>query len=174
MVTLVRFGAVEPDLTTSLVQSIEGFFSSLDIEEDLRPQIRALHRRLPAGIPDQNQGDFLLSRIEGFSGNIVLGITDIAFDDPNLPRRVFGYGRIGRGVLSTYRFRRESENRHLFFHRMNKEIIKILAMSCGLSHCHDTSCIVMYHRTMDEIDRNTSICRNCRQQIVGSLASYLR
>jgi predicted Zn-dependent protease len=173
VVSLVRFGAVEPDLAGSLVRSIDGFFCFLGMNEDLQPEIRQSRRRLPTKIPYQYQGDFLLSYIEDFSGNIVVGVTDIAFYDPNLPRNVFGYGSSGRGVLSTYRFRRESENRGLLYERLNKEIIKILALACDLPRCHDNSCVVVYHRTMVDIDRNKTVCLKCRQTFVRSLESYL-
>jgi predicted Zn-dependent protease len=173
VVSLVRFGTVEADLAENLARSIDGFLRFLDIPGKDLPKIRQLSRRLPAGIPDQHQGDFLLSSLESLSGNIVLGISDIAFYDPGLPRNIFGYGNGGRGVLSTYRFRRESENRRILSDRLNKEIIKILAMACGLSRCLDPSCIVVYHRTMEDIDRNTTVCPACRQRFVRSLESYL-
>jgi predicted Zn-dependent protease len=173
VVSLVRFGTAEADLADSLARSIDGFFRFLDIPGEDLPQIRQSSRRLPAGIPDQHQGDFLLSSLGGHSGNIVLGFTDIPFYDPSLARNIFGYGSGGRGVLSAYRFRRESENRRLLSDRLNKEIIKILALACGLSRCQDPSCIVVYHRTMEDIDRNTTVCPGCREKFVGSFELFL-
>ncbi len=160
-------------MTEGLAGSVHDFFRYIGKIEVHLPEIRQSSRRLPAGIPDQHQGDVLLSSLEGYAGSIVLGVTDIAFYDPGLPRNVFGYGSGGRGVLSTYRFRRESKNRRLLSDRLNKEIIKILALACDLSRCKDPSCIVVYHQTMEDIDRNTTVCPNCRQKFVRSLESYL-
>jgi len=172
-VNLVRFGNVEPELLESLARSVAGYFRTLEEEMSIQPTILRSRRWLPEKIPDQYQGDFLLSHLEAVPGNIVIGITDIVFFDPHLPRKVFGYGSSGRSIISTYRFRRESESRRVLYDRLNKEIIKIFAMACDLPVCNDTECIVMYHKSMEDIDKNTRVCPKCRQKIVKSLEYYM-
>lgn len=173
VVSLVRFGAVERDLVANLTRSLDGFFHMLGNTDIVQPSIRQFHRRIPPLLPVQNQGDFLLSDLDGISSSIIIGISHIPFYDPLLPRHVFGYGYRGRGVLSTFRFKKESENRILYHERLNKEVIKILALACDLPRCHDRNCIVVYHRTMEDIDRNTSVCKACREKFLKSLKSYL-
>ncbi len=173
VITLVRFDTVETDLGENLVRSVEGVFRYLNGDDDRPPVVRHCHRRLPPGMPAARQGDFLLSHIRGISGNIVLGITDTGFFDPRLPRFVFGYGYGGRGVLSTFRFRRETGNCRQLYERLNKEIVKILALSCDIPQCSDPRCIAVYHRTMEDIDRNTIICPSCRKALGTSLRHYL-
>jgi predicted Zn-dependent protease len=173
VVNLVRFGTVEQDLLESLARSVEGFLRFIGEEGIVQPTVLRSRRCLPAGLPDQYQGTFLLSHLESVPGNIAVGVTDIVFYDPNLPRRVFGYGSGGRSIISTFRFRRESDNRRILYERLNKEIIKILSMACDLPICSDRQCIVMYHRFMEDIDKNTTVCPTCRQKFVKSLEWYL-
>lgn len=173
VINLVRFDTVEPDLADSLVVSLEGFFRFIGEDEFARPEVRQSRRCLPAKLPDNYQGSFLLNILDNVAGNIVIGITDAVFSDPNLPRKVFGYGSGGRAVISTYRFRRESSNRRLLYERLDKEIVKILALACDLPVCSNPLCIVIYHKSMVDIDRNTTVCPSCRAQFVRSLGSYL-
>lgn len=172
-VNLVRFGNVEPDLLESLAQSVEGFFRFLGNEKIVQPTVLRSRRPLPEKIPATYQGSFFISRLDRIPGNIVIGITDHAFCDPSLPRKVFGYGSCGKGSLSTFRFRRESENRRLLYDRLNKEVIKILALASEMSTCSNQHCILVYHRTMQDLDRNTSVCPSCREKMIKSLQSYL-
>jgi len=173
VINLVRFGSVKDDLLESLAKSIEAFIDFIGLMECVRPVVLRSKRRLPDKIPDACQGSFFVDYLEKLPGNIVIGVTDIAFYDPSLQRNMFGYGYGGKGMLSTFRFLRECENRQLFHERTKKEIIKILALACGLSACNDKDCIVVYHRTMQDLDRNTTICPSCRKKLVESLQKYL-
>jgi len=173
VVNLVRFGNVEPDLLENLARSVEGFFRFIGEEDIVQPAVLRSRRTLPEKIPDVYQGDFLLSHMDHVPGNIVIGVADLAFYDPSLPRNVFGYGHSGKGSLSTFRFRKECENRQLLYERLNKEVIKILALASDLSSCNNQHCILVYHRTMQDLDQNTAVCPACRQKFVKSLKWYL-
>lgn len=173
VIAVVNYGNVEQGLIESLARSVEGYLLTLDEEVTIKPAVLRSRKSLPEKIPELYQGTFLLSHLHNLPGNIVIGITDIIFFDPHLPRRIFGYGSGGRGVISTYRFRRESDNRHALYDRLNKEVIKIFAMACDLPVCNDTECIVMYHKSMEDIDKNTRVCQTCHQKIVKSLEYYM-
>lgn len=172
-VNLVRFGSVEPDLLESLARSVEEFFHFLGDDEIIQPVVFRSRRALPEKIPDTHQGSFLLTHMKPIPGKIVIGVTDIGFYDPQLRRNIFGYGSGNRGVLSTLRFRKECENRRLLYERLNKEVIKILALASDMSSCSNQHCILTYHRTMQDLDRNTTVCPSCRKKLIASLQNYL-
>lgn len=172
-INLVRFGNVELNLLESLAQSVENFFRFIGNEEIVQPTVLRSWHPLPKKIPDSYQGSFFLSCLDRIPGNIVIGITNHAFYDPSLLRNVFGCGYGGRGSLSTFRFRRECENRRLLYDRLNKEVIKILALASDMSSCSNNNCILVYHRTMQDLDGNTMVCPSCRLEMVRSLQSYL-
>jgi predicted Zn-dependent protease len=90
-----------------------------------------------------------------------------------MARFVFGNGRDSMGTLSTYRFRTETASRNLYLERISKEIIKILGMASGLSSCRDHACIMVYHRTMDDVDRNWNVCSGCRGKFVRAFLSMI-
>jgi predicted Zn-dependent protease len=91
-----------------------------------------------------------------------------------MARFVFGNGRDSMGALSTYRFRTETASRSLYLERMGKEIVKILGMASGLSSCRDHACIMVYHRTMEDVDRNRIVCLGCRGKFLMAFQSMIQ
>jgi predicted Zn-dependent protease len=52
---------------------------------------------------------------------------------------------------------------------MGKEILKILGMAIGLSSCNDPGCIMVYHRSVQDVDRNQRVCERCRKEFVEGI-----
>lgn len=168
------FGDLEYDLEAALLRSLRGFFPTLGPEPALIPSIRIVHRPLPAGIPDVNQQEVFFREMDTIPGNVILGVTKTGFYDPPMARFIFGNGRDAMGALSDYRFRTESASRGLYLERMGKEIIKILGMASGLSSCRDHDCIMVYHRTMEDVDQNRNVCSGCRGKFVMAFQSIIQ
>jgi predicted Zn-dependent protease len=173
-VSLVLFGEIEDDLEQALRDSLAGFFGSLQGRLTITPGIVCRYEQDPEDIPAQNQEQAYFSCLDRMEGNILLGVTHTGFYDPWLSRHLFSYGQSGgRGVLSTYRFRKETGSRRLFLERMGKQILKTLALACTLGSCADTACVVSYHRWARDLDRNRYICETCRTSFARNLPVFL-
>ena len=174
-VALVFFEENDDELKDALLESVEQFFDWLKGELPAKPRFSLWNARNPENIPAQNQDRVFFPLLEEVNGNIVLGITGTGFYDPSLPRFVFSYGSwSGRGLLSTYRFRTETHNRRLYLDRLRKQIIKTLAMACGLGSCSNPDCVVSYHRWVEDLDRNRYVCNSCRSALIRSLSVFLK
>jgi predicted Zn-dependent protease len=171
---LAIFGDIGADLEGAFLRSLRGFFASIEQETGIIPSIPLHHYPLPEHIPSTSQEDAFFDAMEHIPGNIILGATDTGFYDPPMGRFIFGTGRRSMGALSTHRFRTETSARSLYLERMNKEIIKILGMACGLSSCRNPDCIMEYHRTMQDVDRNRLVCRRCREKFVEAITRIMR
>jgi len=174
-VALVFFEEQDYELRDTLLASVEEFFDWLKGELSAQPRFSLWNARNPENIPTQNQDRVFFPLLEEVNGNIVLGITGTGFYDPSLPRFVFSYGSwSGRALLSTYRFRTESHNRSIYLDRVRKQIIKTLAMACGLSACSRPDCVISYHRWIEDLDRNQCVCDRCRSSLIQSLSGFLK
>ncbi|WP_321508195.1 hypothetical protein [uncultured Methanoregula sp.] len=173
-ITLVFFGRIEPELEDALANSLEELVGSLRESLPVRPGISRRYMAVPENIPPHNQERVFLSSLEPVGGNLVLGVTNTGFYDPYLGRHLFSYGRVGgSGVLSTYRFRKETDTRRQFLDRMGKQMVKTLALACTLDSCPDTGCIVSYHRWARDLDKNRYVCPSCRNGLLWSLAFFM-
>jgi predicted Zn-dependent protease len=174
-VALVFFEERDHELKDALLESLEQFFEWLNGELPVQPRVSVWNIQNPEIIPAHNQDKVFFPVLEQANGNIILGVTETGFYDTSLPRFVFSYGSWkGRGLLSTYRFRTETHNRRLFLDRLRKQIIKTLAMACGLSSCSNPDCVVSYHRWVEDLDRNRYICKTCRTELIRSLSVFLK
>ena len=174
-VALVFFEERDHELKDALLGSLEQFFDQLKGELPAQPRFSLWNAQNPGTIPAHNQDRAFFPVIDEMNGNIVIGVTETGFYDPSLSRCVFSYGSwSGRGLLSTYRFRTESPDRSLFLDRLSKQIIKTLAMACGLSSCSRPDCIVSYHRWVEDLDRNRGVCDTCRTAFIRSLSEFLK
>lgn len=173
-VSLVLFGRIEPDLKDTLLQSLETFLHTLRGDLRVRPVVVCRHEEEPGEIPPMHQETAFFSALGRMSGSILLGVTNTGLYNPALSRHLFSYGYAdGRGVLSTYRFRKETTGRMLFLKRMEKQLVKTLALACTLDSCTDTGCIVSYHRWAADLDRNRYVCAPCRNELAKNLDFFL-
>jgi predicted Zn-dependent protease len=173
-ISLVCFGRIEQDLEETLVHSLGDLVASLEEFIPTLPVVSCFHEPDPIRIPAVNQEEAYFPLLERNGGNIVLGVTNTGFFDPSRSRHIFSYGHVdGRGALSTYRFRSESETRKLFLERMGKQVLKTLAMACTVGTCDNTGCIVSYHRWAKDLDRNRYVCEPCRQDFIRNLKFFL-
>jgi predicted Zn-dependent protease len=156
------------------LRTLREFFASMEHDLGCIPTFPLVHLGMPGHIPRTNQEEAFYEELEHVPGDIIIGVTDEGFYDRGIARFVFGSGRNGIGTLSTYRFRKETSGNSIFLERMGKELIKILAMACGLSSCPDPGCIVVYHRTMEDMDRNRYVCTTCRGRIAKALRAVMR
>jgi len=174
-VALVFFEENDDELKGALLESVEQFFDWLKSELPAQPRFSLWNAQNPGTIPPHNQDRVFFPVLEQVNGNIVLGITGTGFYDPSLPRYVFSYGRWnGTALLSSYRFRTETPNRELCLDRLRKQIIKTLAMACGLDSCSDKECVVSYHRWVEDLDKNRYVCKTCKTEFVQSLSEHLK
>jgi len=173
-IILVFFGGTNPDLEEVLQNSVKQFIDSILEELPIIPLISSRYEPLPRNIPLHNQHRVFFSALQKINGNIVLGITTTEFFDPLLSRNVFCYGQVdGRGMLSTYRFRKETSDPRLFLKRLGKQVLRVLAMACTVDSCFDSDCIISHHRRAEDLDRNWYVCEPCRKDFVRNLAFFL-
>ncbi|MFA4876455.1 MAG: hypothetical protein WC586_03505 [Methanoregula sp.] len=173
IITLALYGWTDPELANVLRYSLERFTGTLQ-GLPVIPAVSCQYLPVPEKIPAINQERVFLSSLEQVGGNITIGVTGTGFFDPTLGRHLFSYGMSGgRGVLSTYRFQKESNSRSRFLDRMGKQVVKTLALACTLGSCPDPYCIVSYHRWAEDLDRNRYICGSCREEFSKNLAFFL-
>ena len=173
-IILVFFGDTNHDLEEVLENSLKQFIDSIEEDLPIIPRILCRYEPMPRNIPHQNQHQVFFSALQKINGNIVLGITSTEFFDPQFSRHVFCYGQVdGRGMLSTYRFRKETNNSRLFLERLGKHVIRVLAMACTVDSCFDSDCIISYHQRVEDLDRNWYVCEPCRMDFIRNLAFFL-
>jgi predicted Zn-dependent protease len=174
-ISIVFFGRIDRDLEDTLIHSLSQFSGSFGELLSVQPEFSCFHLPNPHKLPNANQETVFFPLLEQVKGNIVIGVTGSGFYDPSLHRYVFSYGSWnGRGLLSTYRFRTEIPNRGLFLDRLSKQIIKTLAMACGLGSCSNPECVVSYHRWVEDLDRNRYVCDACRSALIRSFSIFLK
>lgn len=173
-IILVFFGDANPEIEEVLVSSVKQFIDSVLVDLPVNPRILSQYEQIPKNIPLYNQHRAFFSALQKINGNIVLGITGTEFFDPFLSRLIFCYGQVdGRGMLSTYRFRKETGDPRLFLERLGKQIIRVLAMACTVNSCFDGDCIISHHWRVEDLDRNWYVCEPCRKDFVRNLAFFL-
>ena len=173
-IILVFFGNTNPDLEEVLENSLKQFIDSIQEDLPVNPRILCRYESMPRNIPPHNQHRVFFSALQKINGNIVLGITGTEFYDPQLSRNVFCYGQVdGRGLLSTYRFRKETHNPRLLLERVGKQVIRVLAMACTVDSCFDSYCIISHHRRVEDLDQNWYVCEPCRKDFIRNLAFFL-
>lgn len=168
--TLVIFGDVETEIVDYIGRSLHNFYVS--IKEESALPINVIYHQIPGSLEKEEHcsPDIFLDELEVMPGLIHLGITEKGVYSVNDKRCVFGFGRNNGykwgGILSTYRFRKKSNDRNKFKERLGKEIIKILGLCLGLGHCEDNKCIFSYHRHVEDLDTASNFCEDCREEII--------
>jgi predicted Zn-dependent protease len=173
-IILVFFGDTNPDLEEVLENALKQFIDSIQEDLPVIPHILCRYEPLPRNIPHHNQHRVFFSALQKINGNIVIGITGNEFYDPQLSRNIFCYGQVdGRGLLSTYRFRKETTNSRMFLERLGKQVIRVLAMASTVDSCFDSDCIISHHQRVEDLDRNWYVCEPCRKDFIRNLAFFL-
>jgi len=173
-ILLVFFCKSDPELEEVLTRSLTQFIGSILAELTEVPDFFCQYEPVPKSIPLCNQHQVFFSALQKINGNIVIGITDAEFSDPLLSHLVFCYGQVdGRGMLSTYRFKKETHNPRLFLERLGKQILRVFAMACTVDACFDSDCIISYHRRVEDLDQNWYVCEPCRKDFIRNLAFFL-
>jgi predicted Zn-dependent protease len=167
-ITLVRFGNLSEQLFQEINSSLLRFISSLGLETD----IRTLTRNEPE-IKTKGEARSVFSReLNNTPGSIVIGVTNQGVYD--VDKYIFGFGGYRSGILSTYRFRKTVNSPQKIQERLAKEVIKILALATGVPHCSSSRCVITYHRSVTDLDTNTSVCDNCRDKIKMAINDLLQ
>jgi predicted Zn-dependent protease len=161
--TLVNFGEVSQTRFELINNSLIKFLSSLEL--NTTPEIRIISKRNPFIKFKEDSEPAFSNEIDNISGNIVIGVTDHGIYDRAIDKYIFGFGRYRSGILSTYRFRNTINSPQKIRERLSKEIIKILALSTGVAHCSSSTCIITYHRSVTDLDTNTWVCDECRDNM---------
>lgn len=168
--TYAVFGDVENEIVDHIGQSLHNFYVS--IKEESALPINTYYHQIPGYLEKEEHcsPDIFLDELEAMPGLIHLGITEKGVYSVNDKRCVFGFCRNSahkwNGILSTYRFRKKSNDRNKYKERLGKEVIKILGLCLGLGHCHDKGCIFSYHRHVEDLDTATNFCEDCREKII--------
>lgn len=172
IINLVRFGNVSPKSFNNIHKSLNNFIYSLKEELDYSPQIMCSCHMEPV-VEFQGDEEITFNRkLRNLPGYIVLGVTDLGIYSRPVNRNIFGFGGSGKGLLSTYRFVHTTKSANRINERLAKEIIKILSLSTGLSHCFNPDCILTYHRSVADLDHNHEVCESCKKHLIKSLNSY--
>ncbi len=173
-ILLVFFGDIDPFIEEVLTRSLTQFISSILADLAEVPDFFCRYEPVPKFIPRYNQHRVFFSALQKINGNIVIGVTDSEFYSPVLSRYVLCYGQVdGRGMLSTYLFRKGTHNPLLFRERLSKQILRVFAMACTLDSCLDSECIISDHRRVEDLDRTRYVCQPCREDFVRNLAFFL-
>lgn len=172
VVTLVNFGDVPPTLFKEIDHSLKWFFRSHQNELDLFPDINLVNRANPLINHREESESKFKYELRLIPGKIVVGVTNKGIYDTD--RYIFGFGWYNKGLLSIYRFINTNKRPQKIRERLAKEIIKILALAIGIPHCQNKQCILTYHYSVVDLDRNTGICDNCREQMIEHINQILK
>lgn len=171
-VNLVRFGDVSPNLLNAIELSFKGFFNSLQDELDVKPEINCFNRVDPIIKTDDEARLIFEKDLRLVPGKIVVGVTNQGIYD--IDRYIFGLGWYGRGILSTHRFIKTNKRPQKIRERLAKEVIKILSLAIGTHHCSTQNCIITYHFSVTDLDTNTGVCDNCRENMIKNINRMLK
>jgi predicted Zn-dependent protease len=173
-ILLVFFGDCDPVIEEVLTRALTQFIGSILGELREVPDFFCRYEPVPKFIPRYTQHRVFFSALRKITGNIVIGVTDTEFYNPVLSRHVSCYGQVdGRGMLSTYPFRKETHNPRLFRERLNKQVLRVFAMACTVESCLDSECIISDHRRVEDLDRTRYVCQPCREDFVRNLTFFL-
>ena len=171
---LALYEIVDKKEETSLINSLIYVCSSLTPRLKKNPLITVVHRTNPefSNYSIETMSPEFKRSLESIGGEIILGVTHLPLFDPALGRNIFGQSLgMGLGIFSLNRFITENSPKSVYYSRISKEVIKILGLACGLSHCSDGNCILTYHRTMEDLDLNKTICSSCKDNLVDEFNS---
>lgn len=171
LVTMVTYGKINQDLSNHLFESLHKFLQSIDDDLEFSPEISVLPMPNPQINKHGNEEDVFLKELDKINGKIVVGVTEIGIYDKNISRNIFGFGRAGTGLLSSYRFRKSPPKK--MKERLGKEIIKIFSLATDVWHCRNENCIVSYHREIQNLDRNHGVCKECTEKLIRNINQHM-
>jgi predicted Zn-dependent protease len=171
---VVFFGQIDDDIRNAILCSLEGFLASLGDRLRMLPRLQVESMTDPGITGGRNASRTYFSDLDSVRGGIVLGVTRNGLWDENPhPRFVFGTGFCGTAIFSLHRFLNDSPGRALALTRIEKEVPKIIALACGVPSCSDPACCLVYHWTVEDVDRNTGVCGECRGKLAEAIDEYL-
>ncbi len=162
----VVYQGIPIDIEQVLCESLECFLESFKEDYIRNFPIFRVNRPLPHKIPQINQQSVFISDLRSFHGAATLGLTDKGLFDVHQARNLFAYGAGNACILSTQRFYTETHGRLRRYEQLAKEMVKAISMAFALPSCDNPTCVVSYHRTTSDLDRNVVVCSSCRGKFV--------
>jgi len=173
-VTFIVYGRIDEATTTTVYEALESYFSSIEDYLAKFPSLVYVNRKIPEIRTSQNQQHYYFEDMNNLEGGIKIGLTEGELYSPADKRNIFGYGNHeGSGIFSLARFRKNCSNRRLFYNRIAKESIKILSLALQVSSCTQPNCIISYHRHVEDLDTNNSVCPKCQKEMIVEINNYL-
>lgn len=171
LVTLVTYGKINQDLSNHLYESLYKFLQSIDDDLEYTPEISVIQMPNPRIEEQGKEEEVFLKELDKITGKIVVGVTEIGIYDRGISRNIFGFGKAGAGLLSSYRFRESSPKK--MKERLGKEIIKVFSLATDVWHCRNENCIVSYHRQIQDLDRNHGVCKECTEKLIKNINQHM-
>jgi predicted Zn-dependent protease len=171
LITMVTYGKINQDLSNHLYESLYKFLQSIDDELECTPEINLIQMPNPRIEEHGKEEEVFLKELDKITGKIVVGVTEIGIYDMVVSRNIFGFGKPGAGLLSSYRFRESSPKK--MKERLGKEIIKVFGLAVDVWHCRNENCILSYHRHVQDLDRNHGVCKICTQRFIENINQYM-
>jgi len=173
-VSFIVYGRIDSTTTETVREALESYLDSIGDKLTKFPKFMQMDRNIPEIRTSQNQQHYYFDDMRHVEGNVRIGLTEGGLYSPADGRNIFGYGNHdGSGIFSLARFRKECANKRLFYHRIGKQSIKILSLALQVSSCSQLNCIVSYHRHVEDLDRNDSICPKCQKEMIMEINGYL-
>lgn len=171
LITMVNYGEINPNLSEHLKDSLYQFLQSIGDDLEYTPEINVIHMPNPQIQEKGKEEEVFYRELDKISGKIIVGVTEIGVYDNYISRNIFGFGRVGTGLLSSYRFRKSSPKK--MKERLGKEIIKIFSLAADVGHCKNENCIVSYHRQIQDLDSNHGVCKECTEKLIKNINQYM-
>ena len=173
-ISFIVYGRIDTETTETVREALESYFDSIGDELPKFPVFMQMNRSIPAIRTPHNQQQYYFEDMRQVEGNIKIGLTEGELYSPSDGRNLFGYGNHdGSGIFSLVRFRKECSRKQLFYDRIGKQSIKILSLAMQVSSCSQSDCIVSYHRHVEDLDRNNSVCPKCQNEMIMEINDYL-
>lgn len=174
-IRLISFG-VAGNLTESIAPSVAKAFSIpvslregyLDLSTCYDPSRRQYNGNLLLGHIDANFGCDEHKTLAIFNVDLFIPILTYIIGQAYLKGRA-GIASVNRLMNERYGL---PKNEKLLIDRLQKEVIHELGHTFGLTHCHDTNCVMRSSTYVEEIDQKEAfLCINCKSRLLANSLS---
>ena len=179
---VLRVGPVELDVAQTIQQNLEKIFPATTCT--LLEHAMSIPREAYNKGREQYSSTKILMDVQDHLQDLdtdrVLAVTSVDLYASRL-NFVFGEaecpGRVA--IISLFRLRPkfygQPPNEELYVKRCVKEAVHEVGHMLGLSHCHDSSCVMFFSNSIIDTDhKETSFCDKCRQSVDRHLTESQR
>jgi len=174
LVTIGFEEGIDSNIVTVIFSTIRDFILSLSILDITEGDIVSVFYSPPV-LQEQSEewktGFYpVMNSMKNGIITILVTHADLWDEDPS-PRSLFSASiAFHTAVFSLKRF--EYADKKKIRENMEKMAYKVFSMATGIETCSDQGCFLSYHRSLEDFDKNSSLCALCREKIIKKLTFF--